>query len=135
MAGTRGGLRLSLFAVMCLVLVHCGNRPAPTNPTPVTPNLSAVVIEGLPATPTVGQTVQLTVKVALSDGTRKTVAEDQVTWESSAPSVANVSTAGFVTVMGSGEADIKARYLSQTGAAHLVVLAPPPVPPPTFEIT
>jgi len=90
----------------------------PSQPTTV----SSVLVAG--AAPTVGLTSQFTAIAVFSDGTTRSVGS-QATWTSSSPSVASVSSSGFVTGVGAGEVDITATYGGVTGGVHILIPPPP----------
>jgi len=129
----------SLGGLACLALVFglvaCDTTTPtpPTAPTSTLPAVATVAITGLPTTLTVGQSVQLTASATLPDGTRLN-ATGQVTWQSSATAVASVSSAGLLTILAPGEADVTATLQSVHGTVHVVVSKPPPTPV-TYDIT
>ena len=67
-----------------------------------------------------GETQQLTATVVDQNGT--TMGSAVVTWESSAPSVASVSTTGLVTAVADGTATVTATSGSATGSASVTVV-------------
>jgi hypothetical protein len=126
------------FIVGALVLgvTACDHSPVPTPaaPAPVSPAVASVTIDGVPASLTVGQSVQLTASVTLSDGTRSD-ATTQVAWQSSDVAVATVSSAGLLAIAAPGDADVTATLQAVQGRAHLSVPRPP-IPPRTgFDIS
>lgn len=66
---------------------------------------------------------QLTATARLSDGTTQNVTS-LAAWESSNPLVATVSSTGFVTVVSSGETDVRASYRGISTSQRLTVAAP-----------
>jgi hypothetical protein len=60
----------------------------------------------------------------LSDGTTQNVTS-QATWRSSNPAVVTVSSAGIVTGVGSGEADVMATFQNVSGSQHVRVASAP----------
>jgi hypothetical protein len=125
------------FIVGALVL--CGTAcdhpsvPTPAAPAPISPTVASVTIDGVPASLTVGQTVQLTASVTLSDGTRSD-ATTQAAWQSSDVTVAIVSSAGLLAIAAPGDADVTATLQTVQGRAHVSV--PKPSPPRTgFDIS
>jgi Bacterial Ig-like domain (group 2) len=71
--------------------------------------------------PDVGATSPFTANATLNDGTVQNVTSLS-TWRSSNPSVATVS-AGGVTGVAAGQADITATYQNATGSIHIAVIA------------
>jgi hypothetical protein len=62
----------------------------------------------------------------MSDGTSRDVTTS-ASWESSNPTLATVSGAGLVSVLGTGDLDVRATYQSVTGTLHLSVTKRPVV--------
>jgi len=94
----------------------------PTTPTPPAPApVTSVTISGVPENPT--GSFQLTASAALADGTRKDVT-GSAAWGTSDSRVATVASTGRVTVLQSGEVDVRAVYEGVTGSVHLVVSVP-----------
>jgi hypothetical protein len=60
----------------------------------------------------------------MSDGTSRDVTST-ATWESSNQSLASVSGSGLVTVVGTGELDVRASYQGITGTLHMLVAKEP----------
>jgi uncharacterized protein YjdB len=77
----------------------------------------------------VGQTLPLTASARDSAG--NVVTGRAVTWSTSAPAVATVSTAGVVTAVAAGSATITATSEGRSGTALITV--PPPAVPPSVE--
>ena len=92
-------------------------NPAPVGSVAVTLGSSAISI---------GSTTQATVVVKDSTGT--VVTDRVVTWSSSAPSIATVSSTGMVTGVAAGSATITATSESKSGSASVSVSAPSPAP-------
>jgi hypothetical protein len=104
----------------------CGSSTMPpTAPSPKVPTVNALTVAGMPAVLAVGQTVQLTASVTLPNGGQKQTVD--VTWQSSNPEVATVSSSGAVTATGFGVADILARAYGQSATAHAFAPAPPQI--------
>jgi prepilin-type processing-associated H-X9-DG protein len=75
----------------------------------------------------IGLAGQLSANVTFADGSVQRV-DNQATWTTSNAGVATVSSAGFLTAVGFGEADIQATYRGVTnrdisGTAHVIVSA------------
>jgi hypothetical protein len=75
----------------------------------------------MPATP--AGSFQLTASAAFSDGSNRDVTTSAA-WVTSDPQVATVAATGRVTVLQSGEIDVRATYESVMGSVHLVVAVP-----------
>ena len=111
----------------------CDSSTKMTQPTTMGPSVTELTISGLPPALKVGQTAQLTASVTLSDGAKKD-ATSGVTWQSTEPTVATVSSTGLLTTTGAGEALLTATLQGVKGTAKLLVskLAPPLTP---YEIS
>ena len=103
----------------------CGTS-GPSQPTTV----ASVQVAGAP--PTVGSMSQFTAMALSSDGSTLSVGS-QATWTSSSTSVATVSSMGYVTAVGAGEADITATYGGVTGRTHILIA--PPLVTYTLSVT
>jgi carboxypeptidase family protein/Big-like domain-containing protein len=122
--------------VLGLVLISvaaCSTEAPPATPTPTpTPTPSPIVsvsINGVPASPAVGQTVQLTAQLTRQDG-MSADGTSQVTWLSSDLTVVTVSAAGLLTIAAPGDADVTATLQAVRGTAHVTV--PKPVARPVL---
>lgn len=105
-------------------VVRTQEAATPTAPTTATPLVTALRIDGVPASLSVGQSVRLAASLTLSDGT-ETLATD-ATWESSDTAVATVAS-GVLRVTGSGSVDISARASQHDASVHVLVpFAPSP---------
>jgi len=93
-------------------------------PVPV----SSVAVSPAVASLLVGATVQLT--ATPHDASGAALSGRAVTWTSSAPAVATVSTSGVVTGQVAGSATITATSEGKSGTATITVQTPPPPPPP-----
>ena len=128
-------LNQSIFLSLSAVLAcACSGNPASPPSVPTTPSSSAspivsVTISGLPTSPGVGLTTQLSAQIVRQDGTSAD-GTSQATWQSTNSSIAAVSATGILTIAGPGEADINATVQSIRGTAHLVV--PTPAAHPTL---
>ena len=117
---------------LALVLPSCGGGggSTPTTPsTPAAPTITGVTVTGATSPATVGQTAQFSATANLSNSTTQSVTS-QASWQSSNGGVASVSSAGLVTAVSAGDADIRATYSGATGSAHVTVTAPAPAPGP-----
>jgi hypothetical protein len=81
----------------------------------------SVTIGGVPEKPT--GSFQLTASAALRDGTNKDVTA-AAAWGTSDPRVATVASTGRVTVLQSGEIDVRAVYEGIAGLVHMAVSVP-----------
>jgi len=118
-----------------LSFVSCGGggngTAAPTSPTsPSAPTVSSVTVAAPDSSAKPGDSSQFTATAVMSNNTTQTVT-NQATWQSSAASVATVSSTGFVTAVTAGEVDIRATFQSVMGSAHVTVRVPTPV---TFTV-
>ncbi len=127
---------IAITIALALSLIGCGgsdgggNPTAPTSPpapsptptptpTPVTlasltvtgPGCTASpgLFEGVCATTSVGGTIQLAARAAMSDGSTQDVT-DRSTWASNRAAIATVTAAGLVTFRAPGDADVTATY-------------------------
>jgi hypothetical protein len=113
------------FAIVALMMIAaCGGSSTTATPTTPTPGMSvsAVAVTSLVASST---TFQLSAMARMSDGTARDVTASAV-WASSNTSLAIVSTAGLLTVVGSGEMEARATYQGVLGVLRIVVTRPPP---------
>jgi hypothetical protein len=111
-------LRNGIAGVAMIALVACGSDGRPLSPTgPSAATVAAVVVT---SASTAAASFQLTATARMSDATSRDVTSTAV-WESSNPLLATVSSTGMVTVVGSGELDVRATYQSVTGSMHLRV--------------
>jgi Big-like domain-containing protein len=101
--------------VAMINLAACGSSPSPTAPSAVT-----VATIGVTSASQATASFQLTATARLSDGSARDVTST-ATWTSSNALFATVSPTGIVTVVGSGELDVRAVYQNITGTLHLSV--------------
>jgi surface protein len=113
-------MRNQLWAVSIMwFLVGCGGEtitptaPTPPKPTTITLSSSSVTLASR------GETAQLTATVKDQNGIRSTGIP--VTWSSSAPAVATVSSSGLVTGVADGSATVTATIWSLTATATATV--------------
>lgn len=110
----------SLTALAAIIAVACGSSGKnPTGPS-TTATVSAITVTGVSTSAT---TFQLTATAQLSDGTSQNVTSSSA-WSSSNGLVATVS-GGLVTVLASGDVDIRATYQNVSGSMHLLVARVP----------
>ena len=98
--------------------------PAPVASVSVTLNSSTI---------TVGQSTQA--NATTYDASGNVLTGRSITWTSSNPSVATVSSSGVVTSVAAGTAQITATSEGQAGGAALTVNAPPPSPVASVTVT
>ncbi|HEU5186841.1 MAG TPA: Ig-like domain-containing protein, partial [Gemmatimonadaceae bacterium] len=99
--------------------------PPPSAPAPV----ASVQVSPTTANVEVGQTVQL--NATLRDSVGNTLTGRTITWASTNPAVASVSSTGLVTGVAAGTTTVSATSENQSGTATVTVVeAPPPPPPP-----
>ena len=103
----RASTACCLFALTGLA--GCAEPPIPVSVT-ISPSVTTVNVTGL--------TIQYTARVIDDRGQQIVGAE--VTWSSSSPEVATVSSSGLVTVVGQGSTSIRAAHQSIAGTASLV---------------
>ena len=109
--------RVAVFMSVALLLSSCSKEKSPTNPTPPA-SVATVAVGG--TAPAVGAATQFTATATLTDGTTQSVTS-QATWASSNNAVATVNSAGIVTGVAVGEADITATYQNVAGRSHIAV--------------
>ncbi len=95
-------LRFVHLALLAMLLAACGNDSmAPNN----APEVSSIQITATHASLAKGTSTQLSATAVYADNSRADVTAD-MTWTSSAPSVATVSSSGKVSAIGAGTATI-----------------------------
>lgn len=98
-----------------------------------TPTISGVVVSGNGSFTAKNATSQLTATANKSDGTSENVS-NVATWASNNNGIATVTSAGLVTSVGNGTAQVTATYQGQSGAlAVLVTLRATATLTPTFK--
>lgn len=113
--------RIITAVLAALVLASCGKAQNPTAPTPPGVKVTALVVT---SAQTSAASIQLKATAQLSDGTSRDVTSG-ATWESSNAAIATVSATGLVTVVSSGELDVRATYQGAAGSLHLLVTRVP----------
>lgn len=103
-------------SAVLLLVVSCGGS-ASTAPDPAS-GIAAVSLNVTSAQLMVGQTLQLTATGLTSTGT---VAAGTATWNSSAPTVAYVSTSGVVTAVAAGTTGVSATINGRSATATITV--------------
>jgi hypothetical protein len=116
-----------IAAVALAMAVACtGNKnTSPSAPTPVTPTVtvSSITVTNTSSSSS-GATFQLNAAARMSDGTMRDVTTSAV-WETSNAALATVSPTGVLTVVGSGEVEVRATYQSTMGSLKILVSRPP----------
>lgn len=123
---------LSGFACIALALsVACSgnNKTNPSAPTPA-PGVTVSSITITSATPS-SSSFQLTATARMSDGSTRDVTT-LAAWESSNAGLATVSSSGVLTVVGTGDVEVRATYQSVMGALKILVTRP--ASPTTFVL-
>jgi len=70
-----------------------------------------------------GSSFQLTATARMADGSSRDVTS-VAAWQSSDPNLATITSAGFVTVVGTGDVELRATYAGVTGSMHVTVRGP-----------
>jgi len=107
---------IKVLGLTCLVLSFTGCTNTQVGSIAITPAAQSV---------TVGQTVQLTATGTIDHGSHPATSQDvtnQVTWTSSASTVAAVSSGGAVTGKSAGSATISATMPGATGATAVMTV-------------
>jgi hypothetical protein len=112
-----------LVTVLTLILAGCGGGSLTslgTTPSPIAPAVTLKSIAVTPGSQTIsaGSQQQFKATGTYSDHSSKDLTSS-VTWQSSATTVANVSSSGLVKVLGAGQATISATLKSVNGSALL----------------
>src|ERR1017187_985583 len=95
--------RLLVSVAVALAIASCGGASTTTTPPPPT-TVATVAVSPAAATLTASQTVQLTATPKDSNG--NALSGYTITWSSTAPGVASVSSSGLVTGVAVGTASI-----------------------------
>lgn len=109
---------LALSVTVCA----CGGSQAPTAPTaPVTPaTVTGLALTSTSLTVRVGETLDVTARALLSDGSSQEVTA-QASWQSSNATIFVVASPGKVLAMAAGTADVRATYQGVSGQASIAV--------------
>ncbi len=119
-------LALSVVLLTLLVTACGGGDSAPTTPPPPPPPAPVVTVQFVgdaPAPLVPGATVQLQVRTL--DAAGAVLQGRPVTWASSDAQVASVSSAGLVTGVAPGQANVTATSEGRTGSVPVTVIPPP----------
>lgn len=112
--------RISFWAALLILPLSCGGSGNPGPSAPETPRATAVTLS--PDSlflDSVGATAQLSASVRDQNG--QTMAGAAVSWSSSAPLVASVTSQGVVTAVGEGTTTILALSGGASGSSRVVV--------------
>lgn len=114
------GVVFTIAVALTVAAWACSDPTSPSNTTTnTTPTVTAVSVSG--DAPNIGAASQFTATATLSNSTTQTVTP-QATWTSSNTNVATVNSAGLVTGVNAGSADISATYQSVSGLSHLNII-------------
>jgi carboxypeptidase family protein/Big-like domain-containing protein len=100
---------------------------SPTSPSPTpspSPTLSVRSVT-VTAAPRTASTFQMAARAEMSDGSARDVTAD-AQWATSNADLATISPAGVLTVVHSGQVDVRATYQNVTGTLAMTVAAMPP---------
>jgi hypothetical protein len=122
--------RLAYTLVAAALFSACGNTgsnsaTSPTTPTPTAPAGATVTTVTVTSASASASMFQLTASARFSDGTAREVTTS-ARWDSSNAAVALVSQSGLVTIVATGDVEVRATYQGVTGSFPLKVAAPPP---------
>jgi len=116
----RPRLLRSTFALL-IVASACGGGASDSTGVTNTPDVAAVIVSGAPAsTMLVGESATLT--ATATNATGGVISGPNVTWKSSAPAIASVTSAGVVKALTSGRATITASVGTHDGTATLDIV-------------
>jgi hypothetical protein len=121
-----------IASVALAMLVACSDNrnPSPSAPTPTpTVAVSSVTVATTTATTT---SIQLNATARMADGSTRDVTTASA-WASSNTALATVSSTGVLTMVGSGEVEVRATYQSVVGTLRVPVTRPPAAV--TFALT
>ena len=130
-AGTATVTARDLSGTTGTLTIAVGTTPPPPPPARV----ASVAVAPASASLSVGQTDHLTATAKDSAGT--VIAGAAITWGSSAPADASVSSTGLVTAVAVGSAAITATSNGHSGSSAITVtkaVTPPPPPPGTWNL-
>src|SRR3954470_10579225 len=108
--------RLPVALLLALSAAACGSDSTPSTPTPTVSN---IVVTRPDANVFLGATAQFTANTTLSNGTTSPAS---CAWTSDTPGVASVNSAGVVTGVGSGNANIICTQSGREGHKLIRVL-------------
>src|SRR5262249_37366169 len=107
---------LTLIATLGVLAAACqrdSNSSAPSA------TVTSIAVTG--SAPAIGATAQFTATATMSDGATQAVTSS-ATWSSSNAAIAAVSSAGVVSGIAAGDADIRATYQNFTGAKSITIV-------------
>jgi Carboxypeptidase regulatory-like domain/Bacterial Ig-like domain (group 2) len=127
-ASSRGhmarGTSAAIIAAMIACTAACDHNTTTVAPSTTTPGAASITSVIITTASTTNSSFHLSAAARMSDGTSRDVTST-ATWESSNPSLAVVTGPGLVTVIGTGEIDVRATYQSVTGTLHMLVAKQP----------
>jgi carboxypeptidase family protein/Big-like domain-containing protein len=103
--------------ILLVATTACTSNSTPASPTAASATVSAVALTRATISASV---VQMTATAALTDGTTRDVTS-AATWTTSNPAIAVVSSGGRVTILSSGDVDVRATYQNVTGSMRLAL--------------
>jgi len=95
--------------------------PSPSLPATPGPSVTALVITNQTVNDT---TMQMIANARFADGTTRDVTTSS-SWVSSNTSVATINSSGMLTIVSSGDLDVRADYQGTAASLHLVLTRPP----------
>ena len=106
-----------LATVALLLVTACGSNSTPTSPSPSATIASVVFTAAVVST----SVIQMKATAIMSDSSTRDVTAS-ATWATSNTAIAVVSVSGLVTVVSSGDVDVRATYQNVTGSMKLAVV-------------
>jgi carboxypeptidase family protein/Big-like domain-containing protein len=117
------GERFVIVAAAGVMTACTGNPMSGSNPVAPTPPAATVAAVSISTGAPAGASMQLNATARMTDGTTRDVTMS-ARWESSNPQLATISSTGMMTVVGSGDIDVRATYQGVAGSMHLTVHSP-----------
>jgi hypothetical protein len=111
------------LAGMLLLVEGCGGGSTSSQVQTAPPQLTSITVSPSTVSVVLGSNQQFTATGNYTDGSTKDLTQN-VSWASSAATVATVSSSGLATALMSGEASISATMSGLNGAANLKVTSP-----------
>jgi hypothetical protein len=119
---------LAAATLAITMLVGCSGKmvdnptaPSPSPAQPATPAVTALVITNQMVSET---TMQMIATARIADGTTRDVTTSS-TWLSSNAAVATIAPSGMLTIVSTGEVDVRADFQGTAASLHLVLTRPP----------
>ncbi len=117
----------AVFVACAAMIAGCSSDNNPGSPTPNPPPALTVKSVAVTSAPRSAGTFQISARAEMSDGSQRDVTTD-AQWSTSNPDIATISSGGLLTVVRSGQVDVRATYQNVTGIMAMTVTAPPPPP-------